>query len=148
MKKVIIDTSCLIALEKIGLLDLLPKLYDAILIPGEVAIEYGYPLPDWATIIEVDFIDTNPYLGLGELAAIHLAFHEKTLIAIDDKKARYVANQLGLNYTGTLGIIAKAKRKKLIVSALPFLVNLEAIGFYMTEDLKESFLNEVMEHER
>ncbi len=46
MQKIILsDTSCLIILEKIGELELLHTVFGEIVITGEVANEYGLPLP-------------------------------------------------------------------------------------------------------
>jgi predicted nucleic acid-binding protein len=39
------DSTCLIGLERIGRLDILPSLFDPILIPPEVQREFGTPLP-------------------------------------------------------------------------------------------------------
>lgn len=49
----------------------------------------------------------------GESSAIALALEipESTLI-LDDFKARKIADKLGLTYTGTLGVILKAKLKR------------------------------------
>lgn len=44
------NTSCLIVLDNIGLLDILKKLYSKIVITQEVAEEFGKNLPDWIEI--------------------------------------------------------------------------------------------------
>ena len=54
MHKIIIsDTSCLIALENIGLLSILKELYGEVLITTEVKNEFGQKLPDWIITIQV-----------------------------------------------------------------------------------------------
>jgi predicted nucleic acid-binding protein len=51
MQKVIIsDTSCLILLEKIGALFLLPQLFGRIVITPEIANEFITELPVWFSI--------------------------------------------------------------------------------------------------
>lgn len=51
MDKIIIsDTSCLIALQNIGLLNLLKDLYQEIFITKEVKDEFGKDLPDWIIV--------------------------------------------------------------------------------------------------
>jgi uncharacterized protein len=51
MSKVIIsDTSCLIALDKIGLLHILKDLYQEVVITKEVQEEFGQHLPEWVTV--------------------------------------------------------------------------------------------------
>ena len=53
MKKIIIaDSTCLIGLERIGKLYILPQLFDSIFIPTEVAKEFGINL-DWLQIKEI-----------------------------------------------------------------------------------------------
>ena len=47
---VIADTSCLIALTKVNQLNILQSLYQTIIIPKEVASEFGSPLPEWVII--------------------------------------------------------------------------------------------------
>jgi predicted nucleic acid-binding protein len=42
---VVSDSTCLIALERIGRLDLLPAVFEQIWIPPAVAAEFGAPLP-------------------------------------------------------------------------------------------------------
>ena len=53
MPDMLSNTSCLIALDNIGQLDLLHRLYDIIHISGEVAAEFGVLLPDWVKVHSV-----------------------------------------------------------------------------------------------
>jgi predicted nucleic acid-binding protein len=54
-------------------------------------------------------------LDLGEASTIALAIGmPDSLMILDDKKARRVAQDLGLQLTGTLGVIAKAYKRGLI----------------------------------
>lgn len=50
MRNIIADTSCLIVLEKINMLDLLKALYETILVTEEVAGEYGGEVAEWVRI--------------------------------------------------------------------------------------------------
>jgi len=50
---VVADTSCLIALSKIGAIELLEKLYREIYITEEIAKEFGDGLPHWIIVEEV-----------------------------------------------------------------------------------------------
>ena len=51
MQKIILsDTSCLIVLEKIGELELLHTVFGETVVTGEVAAEYGLPLPNWISV--------------------------------------------------------------------------------------------------
>ncbi len=109
-KAIISDTSCLILLEKIGELNILQKLFGLIITTPEVAEEYGLPLPSW---IEIKTPLDKKYQSIieasvdkGEASAIALAVEfDDCLLIIDDLKGRRFANQLGLTFTGTLGVI-------------------------------------------
>ncbi len=68
---VISDTSCLIAFQRIGRLDILETLFSKVTVTIQVKQEFGYPLPDWVVVQSV----VNPYrlstlnsLDLGKLA--------------------------------------------------------------------------------
>jgi predicted nucleic acid-binding protein len=51
-------------------------------------------------------------LDKGESSAIALAIETPgSTIILDDYKAKKIATQLGLAYTGTIGVIVKAKRR-------------------------------------
>jgi predicted nucleic acid-binding protein len=135
---IIADTSCLILLSKIRRLDLLCTLFDTITVTNEVADEFGEPLPTW--IIVKDVIDKKRQqilfleLDKGESSAIALALENETsLLLIDERKGRGIAQKLGLNITGTLGILLKAKQKNLIGSLEMEIKNLKLAGFWISD---------------
>jgi predicted nucleic acid-binding protein len=49
-RAIISDTSCLIGLTNIGLLDVLQQVYRSVTITSQVAAEYGELLPSWITV--------------------------------------------------------------------------------------------------
>ena len=53
-KTIIPDTSCLIALDNVGLLHILKSLYNEVLIPEEVKVEFGLSLPSWIKVHNFD----------------------------------------------------------------------------------------------
>lgn len=142
---VISDTSSLIVLTKIGQLDLLHKLYSQIITSPEIVFEFGNPLPDWIQVIKVKNLDLQKslelQLDLGEASAIALAHEipDSTLI-LDDLKGRKVAKLLKLKFTGTLGILAKAKNEGLIPSLKPVIDKLLETNFRISELLIEELL--------
>ena len=78
MNKIIIsDTSCLIALSNIGLLNLLNDLFQEIIITQEVKDEFGENIPDWIIIMKVKNITRQAEVALrldnGEASSIALA---------------------------------------------------------------------------
>lgn len=149
-KTIISDTSCLIILSKIGEIDLLQKVYGQIVTTSEVAGEYGELLPKWIMISDAKDKSKQKLLELqidkGESSAIALAMelNGSTLI-LDDYKARKVAEQLELSFTGTLGIIIKAKLKGIIPSIKPLLNKIKETNFHISKDLEKIALREAKE---
>ncbi len=82
----------------------------------------------------------------GESSAIALALetNNSTLI-LDDFKARKVATQLGLNFTGTIGVIIKAKLTGKIESVKPFLLKIKQTDFRISPELETKALMEAHE---
>jgi len=110
---IISDTTCLIGLTNIGRIDILPEMYSSVIVTPEVVNEYGDTLPEWITIQAVSDSNKikilNKFIGLGESSAIALALEtENALLIVDDKRARQFALSLGLEITGTLGLLIRA----------------------------------------
>ena len=125
-KTIISDTNCFIILTNIGELELLHKLYGQVVTTIDIASEYGETLPGWVEIVTVTDKSKQQLLELqidkGESSAIALALETpNSPIILDDNKARKIANQLGLTYTGTIGVIVKAKLQGLIPSIKPII---------------------------
>lgn len=139
MPKIIVsDTSCLILLDKIKQLDLLHILFNKVTITQIVSEEFGKELPDYIQIenpknityqkILESFIDT------GEASSLALALEKKDcLLIIDDNKGRREAKQLGLAFTGTLGILIIAKQKGLIKSLAKIIKQIQNTDFRLSE---------------
>ena len=136
----IADTSVLIALEKINLLDILCKIYDKIILPEAVINEFGpldivcYSVKKVKSPLVKLFVnDLN--LGKGESEVIALAREIGMRVIIDDLKARKVAETLELIVTGTVGILLKAESMTLIESAYDKAKELKNKGFYVSDQL-------------
>jgi predicted nucleic acid-binding protein len=144
MSVIISDTSCLIGLTNIGLLDILQKLYRSILITPEVAEEFGSPLPDWIQIVPVantqktdEFLKT---LDIGESSAIALASETaNSLLIIDELKGRRFASSLGIDIIGTLGLLINAYQAGFISDYSSILNNLRNSGFRIPNDAEKYF---------
>jgi predicted nucleic acid-binding protein len=149
-KVVISDTSCFIILSKIERIDLLKDVYGSIVTTKEVVEEYGESLPSWVEVINVEDKQRQKLLELhidrGESSAISLALEiANSLLILDDYKARRVAEQLGLSYTGTIGVIVKAKLLGIIPSIKPLLNQIKLTNFRISVELEKSALIEAGE---
>jgi len=159
---VISDAGPLIHLSLIGRIDLLPRLYKRILIPKQVqqeVVQKGAGLAGSAEISRAGWIDVAEHapgapllqllsidLELGEAAAIWLAVEQQAeWFLSDDRKARLAAEKLGLNVRGSLGVIAEAKRQRLIPTVAPLLYELRAKGVWLSQSLIEKVLKELGE---
>jgi predicted nucleic acid-binding protein len=141
------NSSPLIALEQIGKLDLLRELFSAVIIPPAVASETSptVKLPPWITVDRLrwrlDPRTIRPSLGLGESEAISLSLELRPgRIILDDEPARRLALSLGLQVTGTLGIILAAKRRGLLRNVKTEMDSLLATGFFIGAELYNKIL--------
>lgn len=116
---VVSDTSPLNYLVLIGQFDLLPRLYEQVVIPRSVFSELSADkaptpikrwiqhLPDWIVISES--INQDPslfYLDRGEQDGIALAQSiHADIILLDESRARDAAKIKGIPVTGTLGVL-------------------------------------------
>jgi predicted nucleic acid-binding protein len=66
-------------------------------------------------------------------------------LILDDVKARKIASQLGLSYTGTFGVIIKAKLKGSIPSVIPYLDKIKQTDFRISDEVLEQILKEAKE---
>ena len=145
---VIADASCLIALDNIGELNLLQRLYSEITITPEVASEYGLGLPIWITIrspfdtARVDELRLT--LDRGEASTIILAMESlDCLLIIDEKKGRRIAEQAGLRIIGTIGVIARGLDAGLLDSPSDISARLNAIGFRVSDSVKDQIFGRI-----
>ena len=131
MRLVIADTSPLNYLILIGRVDLLPVLFEKVLLPstvqGELAsdraplpVRYWIAdLPVWLEVRDAALSQTEDALlegiDAGEKAAIQLAVSLNAgLLLMDDRKGVRAAQRMGLPVTGTLGILDLAAQRGLV----------------------------------
>jgi predicted nucleic acid-binding protein len=142
--EVISNTSPLQYLFQIERLDLLKALYGSIIVPEGVVQELavgrakGYPLPEVESLPWIDirkaphegFLPVAVDLGQGEREVLALAVEIPDALAIlDDGLARHYARILGLEFTGTLGILLRAKDAGLLDLVGPAIRQLQELGF-------------------
>ena len=149
-KTIISDTSCFIILANIGELELLNKVYGQIVTTVDIAIEYGESLPEWVEVVTVKDKYRQQLLEMqidkGESSAIALALETPdSTIILDDYKARKIAGQLGLIFTGTIGVIIKAKLNGTIPSIKPLLEKIKQTDFRLSAEIELQALKEAGE---
>jgi len=156
--KVVSNSSPLIHLAKIEHLDLLKYFFNEIIVPEAVyneCVTEGKDKEDAKKIEKSEWIrimtirDKNLKRALtmvldeGEAEAITLALEKSAdLILLDDYEAREVARIYGLNITGIVGILIKAKNKGKILSLKDVLEKLKETGFWLSEDLYTKIIRE------
>ncbi|MEO8657121.1 MAG: DUF3368 domain-containing protein [Bryobacteraceae bacterium] len=129
---VVSDSSPLIALSRIGHLDVLASFYKCILVPAEVHHEVtvdGRGLPGAEEVRNAVWIEVVPQqsatdplleaacqgLGAGERGAILLAKSlTADLVLLDESKARRIARAAGLSIAGCLGVLEVGARRGLV----------------------------------
>lgn len=148
----ITDTSCLIALERVDLLEILPLLFDDIVAPSAVVTEFGHR-PEWLREEQVtDRKEVDSLLArrldVGEAEAIVLASATPdTLLLIDEARGRKVAVSLGLPIIGTADLLALAKQSGHLSAVKPVLDALiHERDFRLAERHYEQVLNVAGEH--
>jgi predicted nucleic acid-binding protein len=151
---VVSDTSPLTALITVGEADLLPKLFNEVVIPEAVRDELlrSHPsLPAWLRVETVrnsaEARRMASVVDAGEAEAIELAkeLHADRLL-IDERKGRRLAIQEGVPVIGLLGALLLAKRRGLIPSARALLQRLEnEAGMYLSEAIKDEAFKSVGE---
>lgn len=147
MKVVIADASCLILLTNLDQIDTLSKLYGELWITDAVRLEYQIPLPPFISVHNPSdrerFDSLLETLDAGEASSIALAIENPGCrIIIDEKKGRRVALSLGLDLTGTLGVLTEAAKSDLIKIDRLLLGRLEKVGFHLSDELREEFLSD------
>lgn len=156
MRRVIVNSTPLIALCHAGMLGVLKEVYGRIIIPQAVYDEVTAK-PDSACIqiknntdwIQVETItdvsDRKMYkakLHAGEVDVMILAQSEPKadLVVIDDNAAKKTAKYLGLTVTGTIGVLLKAKKMGAISSVKEAISKLQGNGFYISDTILEMAL--------
>jgi predicted nucleic acid-binding protein len=147
---IISDTSCLILLCKIEELNLLSKLGEKVFITPLIHKEFGKKLPSWINIKEPNNNHYQKILELdldeGEASAIALSLEiDNSILILDDLKGRKIAERLKLRYSGTFGLILKAKQIGLIESVKPILKKIRYTNFRFSDKLFDTVIKQAGE---
>ena len=154
MPLVVADAGPLHYLVLTGDIELLPKLFERVLVPQVVRDELAnteapQAVRDWIAHAP-GWLDVRPAhpgddfavakLDAGERATIALALAVKAeLVLMDDREGVGVARGRGLVVTGTLGVLDLAARRGLIDLAAAF-ERLKTTSFYYRQGLLDALL--------
>lgn len=167
---IVSNTSPLIWLSKVGRIILLKKLFGEVIIPEEVyreAVEKGLKEgfsdalaikecaeQGWITISKLNeneiklcgkMMEHAFEVHIGEAQAIILARKIDMLLLMDESSGRAFAETLGLKVKGTLYVIMKALREKLLdkAEAKEIVLTLVSKGFRIEPKLLARILREI-----
>lgn len=155
---VVSNTTPLINLTGVGLLDLLPALYGSVAIADAVLAEFEAKVrpddPDlrrasWLTVVSVVTPDDLlQLLDAGEAATITLAEQVwPAAVLLDERRGRRIAMQRGLQVIGTGTVLVEAKRAGLIPAVGPVLDVMATQGRYFSSRLRATLLEAAGEEE-
>lgn len=161
---VVSNTSPILGLAAIGELRLLQRQFTEVLIPKAVQLELKAETDfrgtseirqalksNWLKVSEVKNTALVQALALeldqGEAEAIALALEtDAELILMDEHEGREKARALGLQTTGVLGILLRAKKEGQIKSIAKTMQALrKEIGFFITDELYQRVLEQADE---
>jgi len=158
VRLVIADTGPINYLVLIERIDLLPALFQKVILPSAVQRELddrdtpssvrdwiAHP-PAWVEVRETpgQYADDESLRGLddGEQAAIALAAALKAdLLLMDDREGVIVARSKGLAVTGTLGVLSLAARRHLVDLAESF-ARLKRTNFRYRQEVIDALLDQ------
>lgn len=149
IERVAVNASPLIALFQSGQSELLPQLFDDIIVPESVWREVAETKHDdvaatglrsatWAKKTSVSISPRiEPWnLGAGESAVLSVALVETDCRAlVDDRAARRCAKTIGVRTLGTGGLLVLAKRRGLVTSVAGAIRKLSDAGLWLSDDL-------------
>lgn len=156
-ERLIINTGPLITLARIDSLDAIGRLPYEFICPEAVRRELdegeaeGYPrvAPDWLAVRSLSAPPAGVALAaldLGEAAVIQLALEMRvSTVAIDEWKGRRAATASGLEVTGTLGLLGRAKLLGLVPAVKPLIDKAVTEGIRYHPDLIRAVLDAVGE---
>ncbi len=161
---VVSNSSPLAALAAVHQAQLLPQLYERVLIPETVwheVIEKGREKPGVAELSKAAWLERRTVenknmvqalqenLDPGESEAIALALQVRAdLLLMDERLGRRTAERLGLKVVGVVGILVEAKHRALLSAIKPVLDKLrDEIGFWLSDTLYNQVLHDEGEAE-
>jgi predicted nucleic acid-binding protein len=157
----VLDSSALITLARIGRLDLLRQLARAVHIPeavyeevvlagqgrhGSVEVAQAQWISRHQVQDQAAVVPLRARVGKGGAEAIVLARElQADVLILDDATARRVAEAEGRTVVGLLGLLLHAKLRGLVGAVRPILDDMVAAGFFLDDSLYRSILGQAGE---
>lgn len=154
---VVADSTPLIALSRVGRLDLLQAIFGEVTVPEAVWRELtnqGTWRAGAAELMAATWMVRRPVtqtdlvraltltLGEGEAEAIVLAQElQADVLLMDEKLGRAAAEHLGLRVTGLIGVLIVAKRRGLVTDAAGLAESIRSKGVWLADALIELLRN-------
>ena len=151
-ERLVINTGPIIALAHAKATSVVALLPIEFLAPVEVEEELARGAAAGLGTIDVSWVTfrqiRNPApplavaaLDLGEAAVIQLALEEGVpFVCIDERRGRRAASAVGLQVTGTLGVLGRAQKAGLVPAVRPLIAAMVAEGDWFDPALIERFL--------
>jgi len=155
---VVSDTTPLISLLKLDLLDILQKMYSEVALPEAVYDELvanaafqeeAQAIRDCSFLrkeavrnrFAVRVLEAEMLLDRGESEALVLAEDlQADLLLVDERRARAIAKQLGIPIAGTMGVLLEAKRRGYVPLLRPLLDTLQECNIRLSPALIDEVL--------
>ena len=151
MRKVVVNTTPLIALSHVGQLEVLKKLYRELSVKVDSVCKKAVDSSlDWIQIGSIQnqmaksMYKTQLHDGEVEVMILSKEIGADVVI-IDDANAKKHAKYLELPVTGTLGVLIRAKQMGYIDELKPILQGMTDNGIYISRNLIELCLKQVGE---
>jgi len=157
----VLDSSALITLARVGQLNLLHEIAETVLIPEAVydeVVQTGHGRPGGAEVAQAQWIIRRQVndraavdrlrlqLGRGEAEAIVLAQELRVdALVLDDATARRAAEAAGQKAVGLLGLLLYSKERGLVESVRPILDQIVTAGFFVDDVLYRTILRQAGE---
>ena len=145
---IISDTSALSALAEADLIGVLRAVFVNVIITESVkreCLHTGAPsalqswmtrAPEWLSVVPDPkiFLPETSNLGAGEASSITFAWEHRpdSVVILDDRQGRNLAESLGLNYIGLLGLLAIGAQRHAVDFEVA-IIRLKAIRFRMSD---------------
>ena len=141
---VVADTSPLLALLAVRQAEILPRLFQRVVVPEGVRAELARSHPDLPGWVQVETVKKPAearrlaaMVDWGEAEAIELAKELRAdRLLMDERKGRKLAMAEGLEVIGVVGVLILARQKNLIPSLAKIFEALRGeAGFYLSDFL-------------